>query len=112
MDADALLNILKKFATEDLKSEDKEVFEVSSYELVLHDINDIQSRREQTKKLINMKRIHPFLSGMAQLEKVFGTIELQHGSKLMAHVWGSIRFLLKVYKYLALLDCILPNILT
>lgn len=93
-------NELLKTAREFLKAlrpQDKDLFESSSYDDVLQDVNEIQSQRELTKTMINMKRIHPFLMGMAGLEKVFVAIKFQQASEVMACVWGSIRFLLKVH---------------
>ncbi|RYO92418.1 hypothetical protein DL766_000388 [Monosporascus sp. MC13-8B] len=96
MDMDELLMLAEKFETWDrLKPQDKDFFESSSYEDVQQDINVIQSHQEITKTMMNMKRIHPFLTGMAHLEKVLTTIRFQHTAKVMAYVWGPVRFLLK-----------------
>ncbi|KAI1422036.1 hypothetical protein F5Y12DRAFT_800163 [Xylaria sp. FL1777] len=96
MDMDELLVLAERFGAWDLlKPQDKEFFESSSYEDVQQDINVIQSQQEITKTMMNMKRIHPFLTGMAHLEKVLTTIRFQHTAKVMAYVWGPIRFLLK-----------------
>ena len=97
MDMDELLVLAENFGTWDLlKSQDKELFESSRYADVQQDINVIQSQREITKTMMNMKRIHPFLTGMAHLEKVLATIRFQHTTKVMAYVWGPVRFFLKV----------------
>lgn len=95
MSTNELLKIAREFLKA-LRPQDMEAFESSSYGDVLQDVNDIQSQRELTKTMINMKRIHPFLTGMASLEKVFVVINFQQVSSVMACVWGSIRFLLKV----------------
>lgn len=95
MSTNELLKIARDFL-ETLRPQDKESFESSSYDSVLQDVNDIQSQRELTRTMINMKRIHPFLIGMAGLEKVFVAIDFQQVSSVMACVWGSIRYLLKV----------------
>lgn len=93
-----MLVLAKNFGTWDLlKPQDREFFESSSYEDVQQDINVIQSQQEITKTMMNMKRIHPFLTGMAHLEKVLTTIRFQHTAKVMAYVWGPVRFLLKVH---------------
>jgi hypothetical protein len=97
MSTNELLTMARNFVKDDLRLQDKELFELSSYEDALKDINDIQSQREATKKMMNMKRMHPFLIGMANLEKVLVAIKFQQAPKVMACVWGSIRFLLKVY---------------
>ncbi|KAL7924427.1 hypothetical protein ACQKWADRAFT_268946 [Trichoderma austrokoningii] len=94
MSTNELLKIAREFLTA-LRPQDKETFESCSYNDVLQDINDIQSQRELTKTMINMKRIHLFLTGMASLEKVLAAINFQQVSMVMACVWGSIRFLLK-----------------
>lgn len=95
MSTNELLTIAREFL-KTLRPLDKETFESSSYDDVLKDVNDIQSQRELTKKMINMKRIHPFLIGMASLEKVLVAIKFQQTSDVMACIWGSIRFFLKV----------------
>ncbi|KAH7110714.1 hypothetical protein EDB81DRAFT_831516 [Dactylonectria macrodidyma] len=96
MDMDELLVLAEHFETWDLlKSQDKEFFASSSYENVHQDINVIQSQREITKTMMNMKRIQSFLAGMAHLEKVLAAIGFQHTAKVMAYVWGPVRFLLK-----------------
>ncbi|UKZ66311.1 uncharacterized protein TrAtP1_007486 [Trichoderma atroviride] len=94
MSTNDILKIAREFSTT-LRPQDKEFFESSSYGHVLQDVNDVQSQRELTKTMINMKRIHPFLTGMASLEKVFIAINFPQVSNVMACVWGSIRFLLK-----------------
>src|SRR5947209_5530945 len=95
---DELLDLAEDFGAWGLlKAQDKESFELSSYEDVQHDMNIIQSQREMTKTMMNMKRLHSFLTGMAHLEKVLATIGFQHTAKVMAYVWGPVRFLLKVH---------------
>ncbi len=94
MDMDELLVLTENFG--DLKSQDKEFFESSSYEDVQQDVAAIQSHQEITKTMMNMKRIQPFLTGMAHLEKVLATIRFHHTAKVMGYVWGPVRFLLKV----------------
>lgn len=95
MSTNELLRIAREFR-KTLRPQDKEAFESSSYNDVLQDVNDIQSQRELTKTMINMKRIQPFLIGMVNLEKILVAIKFQQVSDVMACVWGSIRFLLKV----------------
>jgi hypothetical protein len=95
MSTNGLLKIAREFLNT-LRPQDVELFESSSYDDVLRDVNDIQSQRELTKTMINMKRIHPFLIDMANLENVLVAIEFQQASHVMACVWGSVRFLLKV----------------
>ncbi|GAB1314542.1 Zinc finger protein (Fragment) [Madurella fahalii] len=95
MDPDKLLDLAETFRTWDrLKSQDKELFESSSYEGVQHDLNAIQSQRQITKTMMNMKRMHRFLTGMAHLEKVLAAVRFPHSAKVMAYVWGPVRFLL------------------
>jgi hypothetical protein len=97
MDMNKLLVLADDFATWDLlKSQDKEFFESSGYEDVQRDLNVIQSQREITKTMMNMRRMRPFVDGMAHLEKVLASIGFQHTAKVMAYVWGPVRFLLKV----------------
>jgi len=97
MDMDELLVLAENFGTWDLlKSQDKELFDSSGYEDVQQDMNVIQSQREITMTMMNMKRLHPFLTGMAHLEKVLAAIRFQHTAKVMAYVWGPVRFFLKV----------------
>lgn len=97
MDLHELLIFAETFGTWDhLKSQDKEFFESSNYEGVQQDLNVIQSQRQTTQTMMNMKRIHSFLTGMAHLEKVLAAIRFQHSAKVMAYVWGPVRFLLKV----------------
>ncbi|KAJ9144905.1 Zinc finger protein [Pleurostoma richardsiae] len=96
MAIDELLVLADEFGTWDLlKSQDKEFFESSNYEAACHDIGVIQSQREITKTMMNMKRISPFLTGMAHLERVLAAIKFQHTIKVMAYVWGPVRYLLK-----------------
>ncbi|RYP79132.1 hypothetical protein DL771_000110 [Monosporascus sp. 5C6A] len=96
MGMDELLDLAEKFRSWDLlKPRDKDFFESSCYEDVQQDINAIQSHQEITKTMMNMTRIHPFLTGMAHLEKVLTTVRFQHTAKVMAYVWGPVRFLLK-----------------
>ncbi|KAI0592764.1 hypothetical protein F4775DRAFT_580879 [Biscogniauxia sp. FL1348] len=96
MGMDELLSLVEKFETWGiLKPQDKEFFESSSYRDVQQDINTIQSQQEISKTMMNMKRIQPFLTGMAHFEKVLITIRFQHTAKVMAYVWGLVRFLLK-----------------
>ncbi|KAK4043437.1 hypothetical protein C8A01DRAFT_43566 [Parachaetomium inaequale] len=98
MDLDELLDLAETFETWDhLKFQDKELFESSSYEAVQQDLNVIQSQRQTTRTMMNMKRIHSFLTGMAHLEKVLAAIRFQHSAKAMAYVWGPVRFLLKLF---------------
>ena len=105
MEMDELLVLAEKFGSWDLlKSQDKDFFESSSYEDVRQDMNVIQSHREITKTLMNMKRIQPFLTGMVHLEKVLATIRFQHTVRVMAYVWGPVRYLLKVHACQALLS--------
>ncbi len=97
MDLDELLVLAEDFGTWDrLKSQDKEFFESSSYEGVQQDLNIIQSQRQTTRTMMNMKRIHSFLTGMEHLAKILAAIRFQHPAKVMACVWGPVRFLLKV----------------
>lgn len=95
MSTNELLKIAREFLGT-LRPQDKEFFESSSYSDVLQDVNDVQSQRELTRTMINMKRIHPFLIGMASLENILAAINFSQASNVMACVWGSIRFLLKV----------------
>lgn len=99
MDANEMLVIVDKFIAEDTNPSEKDLFESSSYDEVLQVINDIQSTRESTKSMMNMKRIHLFLTGMEHFEKVMVKLKLdpQHVAKLMACVWGPTQFLLEVY---------------
>ncbi|PON27159.1 hypothetical protein TGAM01_v204108 [Trichoderma gamsii] len=94
MSTNELLKIAREFLGT-LRPQDKEFFESSSYSDVLQDVNDVQSQRELTRTMINMKRIHPFLIGMASLENILAAINFSQASNVMACVWGSIRFLLK-----------------
>ena len=111
MDMGELLALAENFETWDLlKSQDKEFFESSSYEAVQQDINAIQSQREITKTMMNMNRIHPFLAGMAHLEKVLATIRFQQTEKVMTYVWGPVRYLLKVHACPALPRHIKANV--
>jgi len=97
MELDELLVLADDFRTWDhLKSQDKEFFESSTYEGVQQDLNVIQSQRQTTRTMMNMKRIHSFLTGMEHLEKVLSALRFQHPAKVMAYVWGPVRFLLKV----------------
>ncbi|KAL7942558.1 hypothetical protein V8C42DRAFT_331337 [Trichoderma barbatum] len=93
--ANEWLVIVDKFLAEDTKISEKESFQSSSYDELLEEINSIQSIRESTKKMMNMKRIHPFLTGMEQFEKVLVKIKFKHVAKVMACVWGPARFLLE-----------------
>ncbi|KAI1635197.1 hypothetical protein F4809DRAFT_467935 [Biscogniauxia mediterranea] len=96
MDMNELLVLAKRFETWDLlKPQDKEFFESSSYRDVQQDINGIQSQQETTKTMMNMKRIEHFLTGMTHLEKVLNAIRFHHTAKVMAYIWGPVRFLLK-----------------
>ncbi|KAK4085083.1 uncharacterized protein Triagg1_73 [Trichoderma aggressivum f. europaeum] len=97
MDPNEMLAIVDKFIAEDTNPTEKELFQSSSHDDVLHDINDIQSFRESTKNMMNMKRIESFLTGMEHFEKVMIKLKLdpQHVVKLMACVWGPVRFLLE-----------------
>ncbi|KAL6904141.1 hypothetical protein GGI43DRAFT_421611 [Trichoderma evansii] len=94
MSTNELLMVATEFRKA-LRPQDKDAFESSSYDDVLQDVNDIQSQRELTKTMINMKRIEPFLTGMINLEKVLVAIKFEEALDSMACVWGSIRFLLK-----------------
>jgi len=97
MSLDDLLAAAEDFAAWDLlKAQDKDLFESSGYENVLEDINVIQSKRESTMKMMNMRRIQPFLTGMAHFEKVLRTLAFPHTAMVMAYVWGPVRYLLKV----------------
>ncbi|KAL7933038.1 hypothetical protein V8C35DRAFT_306104 [Trichoderma chlorosporum] len=96
MDWDELVVIGDKFLAEITDPSHKDVFRLSSYEDVLHDINSIQSIRESTKNMINMKRIHPFLTGMEHFEKTLIKSEFPNVAKAMACIWGPVRFLLEV----------------
>jgi hypothetical protein len=94
---DELLVLAYQFEKWDrLKGPDKNFFESSSYDDVQRDVNLIQSQRETTKKMMNMKRMHAFLAAMEHFEKVLTTAGFQHVPKVMAYVWGPVRFLLKV----------------
>lgn len=95
MSTNELLKIAREFRKA-LRPQDKDAFESSSHDDVLRDVNDIQSQRVLTRTMINMKRMEPFLMGMMNLEKVLVAIKFQQASDVMACVWGSIRFLLKV----------------
>ncbi|UKZ54067.1 hypothetical protein TrVGV298_007872 [Trichoderma virens] len=53
--------------------------------------------------MMNMKRIHSFLTGMAHFENVLIKIEFQHVTKVMACVWGPLRYLLELF--IAIPDC-------
>lgn len=99
MGLNEMLAIVDKFIAEDTNPSEKDLFRSSSHDEVLQDINDIQSMRESTKNMMNMKRIQSFLTGMEHFEKVMIKLKLdpQHVVKLMACVWGPTRFLLEVY---------------
>lgn len=92
-----MLVIVDKFIAEVTNTDQKEQFESSSYDQVLQVINKIQSIRESTKNMMNMKRIHLFLTGMEHFEKVMIKLKLdqQHVVKLMGCVWGPTQFLLE-----------------
>lgn len=80
-----------------IKVDDKEkYFNSSTYEDVLRDVSSIQSRQLLTKTMMNLKRLEPFLTGMAHLEKTLTSIKCQETPRIMSCVWGPIRFLLKV----------------
>lgn len=98
MDPNEMLVIVDKFIAEVTNTDQKEQFESSSYDQVLQVINKIQSIRESTKNMMNMKRIHLFLTGMEHFEKVMIKLKLdqQHVVKLMGCVWGPTQFLLEV----------------
>ncbi|KAH6632300.1 hypothetical protein F5144DRAFT_603045 [Chaetomium tenue] len=96
MDVDELLGLAETFETWDfLKFRDKDIFESSSYDAVQQNLNVIQLQRQTTRTMMNMKRIHCFLAGMVHLEKVLAAIRFEHSSKVMAYIWGPVRFLLK-----------------
>ena len=95
-DSKVLLGIVGKFLDEVTKPYEKELFQSTTNEDVLEYINSIQSIRESTRNMINMKRIKPFLTGMEHFEKVLTALEVEHVVKIMACVWGPLRFLLEV----------------
>lgn len=96
MDSKELLNIVNAFLEKVPKPSDKDLFEVTTYEDVREYISSIQSIRESTRNMINMKRIQPFLTGMEQFEKVLVALQCGHVAKIMACIWGPLRFLLEV----------------
>ncbi|KAK1249395.1 hypothetical protein MKX07_002911, partial [Trichoderma sp. CBMAI-0711] len=99
MDSKELLEIADEFLVEAVKSYEKELFRSTTNENVREYINSIQSIRESTKNMINMKRILPFLTGMEHFEKVLLALKFEHVAKIMASVWGPLLFLLKkIYK--------------
>lgn len=100
-----MLVIVDKFIAEDTSPSDKVPFQSTGYDEVLVSINNIQSRRESTNSMMNIKRIELFLTGMEHFEKVMIKLKLdqQHVVKLMACVWGPTRFLLEVYMNPAIL---------
>ncbi|PTB66815.1 hypothetical protein BBK36DRAFT_1198507 [Trichoderma citrinoviride] len=96
IDSKALSDIVDKFLKGVTKPYEKELFQSTTNEDVLEYINSIQSIRESTRNMINMKRIKPFLTGMEHFEKVLTALEFEHVAKIMACVWGPLRFLLEV----------------
>jgi hypothetical protein len=82
-----------------LKPQDRRLFELSDYENVQQDLGLIQSQRETARTMMNMRRIHPFLEGMAHFEKLLVALDFQHTAKVMTYIWGPVRFLLKVPFY-------------
>ncbi|OTA02515.1 hypothetical protein A9Z42_0028950 [Trichoderma parareesei] len=97
MDLKELLEIADEFLVEAVKSYEKELFRSTTNENVREYINSIQSIRESTKNMINMKRILPFLTGMEHFEKVLLALKFKHVAKIMASVWGPLLFLLEVF---------------
>lgn len=96
MDPKELLDIVDKFLAEAVKPYAKGLFQSTALDDVREYINSIQSIRESTKNMINMKRIQPFLTGMEHFEKALVALNFEHVAKIMACVWGPLRFLLEV----------------
>ncbi|KAH0491047.1 hypothetical protein TgHK011_002493 [Trichoderma gracile] len=96
MDSRELLEIADKFLVEVVKPYEKGLFQFTTIEDVRDYINSIQSIRESTRNMINMKRILPFLTGMEHFERVLVALKFEHVAKTMACVWGPLRFLLEV----------------
>lgn len=80
-------------------------FKSSSYGDVLQDVSGIQSRQLLTKTMMNLKRLEPFLTGMAHFEKTLTSLKCQHTSRIMSCIWGPIRFLLQVCHFVGSSRC-------
>lgn len=90
-----------------LKPHDKEQFEFTTFEDMEMYLNTVQSKQDQTKTMMNMKRLELFRDGMQELDSVFSTLDSSDGRHAMKYVWGSIKFLVTV----RLLCCCRPYLL-
>lgn len=79
-----------------LKPEHRHELMSSCCEDVKHEIIGIQSIQVETKTMMNMKRIQRFLTSMEHFEKVMIALNLTDTPRIMACVWGPMRYLLKV----------------
>ncbi|KAK2606449.1 hypothetical protein QQS21_003142 [Conoideocrella luteorostrata] len=90
-----LCTLADEFASWDsLKPNDRAYFESSNYNNVQQDIGTIQAQQEIAKTLMNMNRIEHFLTRMAHFEEILLVLDFEHTPRVMAYVWGPIRFLI------------------
>lgn len=79
-----------------LKSADQEKFAPITFEDMKGAIGEIQSAQQRHRAMMNMNRLHLFLVGMEELQDVLTELKFAETGTVMAHVWGSVRFLLEV----------------
>ncbi|KAF9878015.1 hypothetical protein CkaCkLH20_04591 [Colletotrichum karsti] len=78
-----------------LSVKDREEFESSRRELIRGELNIMQTQQQETKSLVNLKRLQMFLDGMTALQEILGEWGLREVNSIMACIWGPMRFLFK-----------------
>ena len=97
MELDELLSVAQEFGASGLvKPADRESFESSHRQSVDYELSVIQARQEMTRTMMAMTRIKPFLTGMTHFEKTLNALGFEDTAKVMAYVWGPVRYLLEV----------------
>ncbi|KAM0421485.1 hypothetical protein ACHAPT_010658 [Fusarium lateritium] len=82
-----------------LTASDQEHFPLTKLDDMLHELSRIQSKRDDTKEMINMNRLQLFKDGMIDFEDTLVAIGFAEAKQVMAYVWASMRYLFEVCQH-------------
>lgn len=90
---DAFQVALSRFQSR-LTKEEREKFELATFDDVRRAILDIQKTQHESKSMVALRRIEPFLEGMKQFGQVIEVF--LNVSNFVCFIWGPLKFILQV----------------
>lgn len=79
-----------------LTGSDQDQFAATKLDDMSEELLFIQSQRDATKEMMSMNRLQLFMDNMTDFGDTLIDLDFPEAKQVMAYVWGSVRYLLKV----------------